>query len=301
MKASTKTKPITNQDLYKGFQQNLAERMKVIPRAFPLQLHGNPAFREQFFQLTLQTVAQNPSLLTCQPKSLIAAVWAAARLGLPPDERLCHFVPFKDQCRFIVNYKGWVTIAHRSTVVSNLYAHIVFDDEHFEHELGLQRNLVHRPQKQSSVVAAFTALTNTGRKPICSYAVMKYRDGREADFEVVHADYIARVRAMSKNDGDDSAWVKWEEWMWRKTAIKQLMKTADVPVDDILGLAREVDEKHLSSYDESSGRFLQDDQPDLLEAPGDSNVLDAYVRQQVSELRKASKPKRSRSRAAAHA
>ncbi|HXD11553.1 MAG TPA: recombinase RecT, partial [Anaerolineales bacterium] len=69
---------------------------------------------ERVAKILLLTCQRDQKLLRCTPQSLLAAVMRAAQMGLEPDGRLCHLIPYKDTVNVIIDWKGLVEIARRN-------------------------------------------------------------------------------------------------------------------------------------------------------------------------------------------
>jgi recombination protein RecT len=151
----------------------------------------------------------------------------ASILGFQPVQALgqCYFVPFGNtksgnkDVQFIIGYKGYVDLARRSGEIKTIYAHAVYSNDDFKYELGLEPVLHHVPAEGDR-----GELTH-------SYAVAHFTNGGYA-FEVVDKYQVLKRRKASQSSKSDySPWVKWEEEMWIKTAIRILSKWLPLSVD----------------------------------------------------------------------
>ncbi|MED0762673.1 recombinase RecT, partial [Aneurinibacillus thermoaerophilus] len=57
----------------------------------------------------------------------------------------CYIIPYGREAQFIIGYKGMIDLARRSGQIEQIYAHAVYEADHFEYELGLHPKLVHKP------------------------------------------------------------------------------------------------------------------------------------------------------------
>lgn len=185
--------------------QMIQRQQSQINRALPRQL--NP---DRFARIVLTEVKSNPGLLRCDPTSLLAAVMKAASLGVEPGP-LGHvyLVPYKDQVQMILGYKGIIDLARRSGKVSELYAEVVYEGDHFEYTLGLHRDIQH-----------WRTPASNRSKITHAYAVAKYVDGGN-DFAVLDELDIEsrRSRSGSRTSGP---WTTDYAAMARKSAVKAL-------------------------------------------------------------------------------
>lgn len=65
-------------------------------------------------------------------------------------------------------------------------------------------------------------ITGPRGTPALVYSVVKFKDG-SIDYEVLHADDIAKIRNVSRAK-DKGPWKDWTEEMWKKSAIRRHAK-----------------------------------------------------------------------------
>ena len=151
------------------------------------------------------------------PASLFASILLCAELGLNPSNDIgeFYFIPFGKKITPILGYKGVISLLLRSGEIKKIWSEIVYDEDDFEFELGLEPKLSHLPNLER---------TNNNIKYV--YAVAKLTNG-ETMFKVMSKKEILDIVNMSKasnplykNSSKDP-----QGWMFRKTVIKQLSKT----------------------------------------------------------------------------
>ena len=150
------------------------------------------------------------------PASLFASILLCAELGLNPsaDVGEFYFLPFGSKITPILGYKGVINLILRSGEISKLWSEIVYQDDEFEYELGLEPKLVHKPNHER---------TNKNIKYV--YAVAKLTNG-ETMFKVMSKKEIMEIVEMSKYPNALYGSNKDPQgWMYKKTVIKQLSKT----------------------------------------------------------------------------
>ncbi len=91
-----------------NFQQALA---KSLPR------HLNA---DRFVRIALTAFNKTPKLRECTQESLFSCLLDLSMLGLEPDGRRAHLIPYGKACTLIVDYKGIVDLVLRSGEVSYL-------------------------------------------------------------------------------------------------------------------------------------------------------------------------------------
>ena len=151
------------------------------------------------------------------PASLFASILLCAELGLNPSEDIgeFYFVPFKGSIKPMLGYKGIVTLFMRTGKVKWITTELVYADDDFEYELGLEPRLGHIPN---------TIVPKRNENIIAAYAVAKLDDGEKV-FKVMTRDEIMDI---AQNNGNSDMYFSNakdpQNWMARKTVLKQLAK-----------------------------------------------------------------------------
>jgi len=174
--------------------------------ALPRQLDA-----DRFVRVAITTLRTNPKLLTCDRDSLLAGLMVSAQLGLEPGGPLGHayFVPYGRELTFIVGYRGYIDLARRSGLISDVYAEAVREGDDFSWALGLHRDILHVPGKGER-----GDITHV-------YAVATYKDGMSPTFVVLDRAKIEAYRKRSKA-ANNGPWVTDYEAMALKTSVRRL-------------------------------------------------------------------------------
>jgi len=189
-------------------------------KALPRHLDIN-----RFMRIALTCIRTNPKLAQCSSQSLMAALMTSAQLGLEPDGILGHayLIPYENrklgtcEAQFQVGYRGLIALARRSGEVVSFQAQVVYENDAFEFEYGLNEKLSHRP-------------TGGDRgKMIAAYAIVHFKDGGHA-FDVMFKEDIEKIKKASKAS-NSGPWVTYEPEMWRKTVAKRLAKYLPLSVE----------------------------------------------------------------------
>jgi recombination protein RecT len=203
--------------------------------------HLNP---ERMMRVMANAVRTTPKLGQCEPMSFLGALMQCASLGLEPNTVLGHayMIPFENrrkgvtEVQVIVGYKGLLDLARRSGHITSLSANIHYsDDELWEYEEGTESRLRHRPGPME------------GEK-LHAYAIAKFKDGGHA-YVVMPWAHVMKIRDGSQgyqtakrfNKLADSPWVKHEDEMAKKTAVRALAKYLPLSVE--FSDAMQVDEQ----------------------------------------------------------
>lgn len=220
-------------------------------------LEGSSMTPAQFKQIVINELKRSPKLqeaFTKNPASLFASILHCAEMGLNPSQMVGEFffIPYKDSITPILGYKGLITLLMRSSKVKKIWSEVVYEDDDFEYELGLEPKLLHTPNH--------LAVRNSNNIK-CIYACAKIEN--EVIFKVMFKNEIQNIINMSKvpndlffNDKKDP-----EQWMAKKTVLKQLAKLMPKD-DDRLKKAVSMDDNiegggYLIMDDNDSVRFVQ--------------------------------------------
>ncbi len=187
----------------------LAKNMEVIEKSIPK--HMTP---ERMLRIAFTTIQNTPGLADCTMYSLVAAVVEASQLGLEIDGRgLAYLVPFKDRAQLIVGYKGKVQLFYQTNMGKDIYAEVVYENDEFAYERGLNPILYHKPK-----------FGGDRGKMIGVYCVAELVNGGKP-FAVLTAKDIEKIKKVSQASSSSySPWSKWEDEMWKKSAVHRLSK-----------------------------------------------------------------------------
>lgn len=185
---------------------------------------GNPS---RIIQAAVFQITTNPALAGCTAKSVIGCVLNASLLGMNAALQHCYFIPYGDQATFQLSYKGLVALARRSGQVLDIYAAVVRKNDQFAVTLGTDRRITHTPD-----------LTDGSEDFTAAYAVIKYANGG-TEFAVMTADQIEKRRMKSKTQrgAPSGVWADWKEEMWKKTVLRNLLKTAPLSDEQAAAIA----------------------------------------------------------------
>lgn len=181
---------------------------------------------ERFTRMVLSAISTTPKLGVCTPNSFLGAMMNAAQLGLEPNTPLgqAYLIPYKnngvDEVQFQIGYKGLIDLAYRSGEIEVVQAHIVYTNDEFTCEYGLEPKLVHKP-----------AVSDRG-DPVRVYAMFKTKSGGYG-FEVMSMDDV-RNHAARYSQSYNSSYSPWKtnfEEMAKKTVLKKVLKYAPLKSD----------------------------------------------------------------------
>jgi recombination protein RecT len=235
----------------------LEQSKKQMTMALPKHLTA-----DRLLRVAMTSIQRTPKLLDCTQQSLLACVMTCAQLGLEPDQFLgqAYLVPYGNVCTLIPGYRGYIALARRSGEVQSVSSQVVYENDHFVLQYGIEEKLEHTPAEgdRGSVKGA--------------YVVFKYKDGSYS-FDYMAKGDIDKIRKRSKA-ANDGPWVTDYDEMAKKTVIKRHVKLAPLSVEFAHAVALE---------DRAN---MGESQADLL-GMDDGNVIDAETVEDPAALIKA--------------
>jgi recombination protein RecT len=205
----------------KTMQQYIKSMEGEIAKALPSVITP-----ERFTRIVLSAISVNPKLGSCTPASFLGAMMTSAQLGLEVNTPLgqAYVLPYMNkgtlEAQFQLGYKGLIDLAYRSGEVEVIQAHVVYENDEFACEYGLDPKLTHKPADKDR------------GEPIKVYAVFKTKSGGYG-FEVMSMDDVRKHAAKySKAYGSNfSPWKTNFEEMAKKTVLKRVLKYAPLKSD----------------------------------------------------------------------
>jgi recombination protein RecT len=186
----------------------------VLPAHIPL---------DRFKRVAFTAAMQNPDLLLkCDRTSLFNAVMKAATDGLMPDSREGAIVEFKGKAQWMPMIAGLRKKVRQSGEISTWSAEVVYENDHFDYQLGDEPYIIHKP-----------VLQNRG-EVIAAYSIATLKSG-EKSREVMTIEEIEKVREVSRM-WHKGPWSDWFEEMAKKTVARRHSKILpmNTDLDDVL-------------------------------------------------------------------
>ena len=213
----------------KPMQQYIKSMEGEIAKALPSVITP-----ERFTRIVLSAISVNPKLAECTPKSFLGAMMTSAQLGLEVNTPLgqAYVIPYMNhgvmEAQFQLGYKGQIDLAYRSGDVEVIQSHVVYENDEFICEYGLEPKLTHKPADRDR------------GEPIKVYAVFKTKSGGFG-FEVMSMDDVRRHAAKySKSyNSSSSPWRTNFEEMAKKTVLKRVLKYAPMKSDFVRAMAQD--------------------------------------------------------------
>ena len=164
---------------------------------------------DRMIAVALTCINKTPKLAQCDQGSFFQAMLNLSQLGLEPDGRRAHRIPYGDQVQLIIDYKGLVELAMRSGQVSNIHADVVCENDVFEYDMGdIKQHKIDFTKERGEMYAA--------------YSICTFKDGTRK-CEVMSKSEVDKIRSRSRA-GKAGPWVTDFNEMAKKTAFRRLSK-----------------------------------------------------------------------------
>lgn len=194
---------------------------------------------ERVVKMALVAASRQPLLYKCTQNSILQAIMKSAELGLDCSGTLgrAYLVPYFNsklgayECQFIPGYQGLIELARRSGNIARIESRVVYENDAFDVEYGLDQKLAHRP-----------AIGVERGEMRCVYAVAELTDGSR-QIEVMTMEEVEAIRNRSKAK-DNGPWKTDYPEMSRKTVIRRLAKY--LPLSTELAKAFEADDEQFT-------------------------------------------------------
>lgn len=177
----------------------------VLPKHITADRFGRVALsclrKSPEIQAAIQTDQGRFSLLNC--------LMRCAEMGIEPDGRRAHLIPYKNEVTLIVDYKGIAELVMRSGLVSSLHADKVCDADEFTVDRG-------------EVKAHKVDYRKPRGKAYAFYCLVRFKDGSEKA-EIMTAEEVEAIRSRSRA-GRSGPWVTDFDEMAKKTVFRRASK-----------------------------------------------------------------------------
>lgn len=170
---------------------------------------------DRFTRITLTCLTKTPKLAECTQQSVMLCLLNLSQMGLEPDGRNAHLIPYENrklgivECQLIVDYKGYVELVMRSGLVSRIHADKICENDVFEYDMGEVKK--HAPNFREE-----------RGKPYAYYVLVEMKDGSRKT-EVMSLDEVDSIRKRSRASGS-GPWVTDYDEMAKKTVFRRCQK-----------------------------------------------------------------------------
>jgi recombination protein RecT len=183
---------------------------------------------ERFTRVALNCLLRVPDLAKCSQASVFDCMLRLSQLGLEPDGRNAHLIPYGNTATLIIDYKGYAELVMRSGLVASIHADKVCENDTFTVNLGQVEE--HKIDYRKDRGAAYAY-----------YCRVKMKDG-SAKCEVMTKAEVDAVRTRSRA-GKSGPWVTDYDEMAKKTVFRRCQKW--LPISPEIRDALEKDDDRL--------------------------------------------------------
>lgn len=170
---------------------------------------------ERMIRVAETTLKRVPKLEQCSPETVFVALLNCTAAGLEPDGQHAHLIPYGNECKLIIDYKGLLAIARRHGV--HCTTKVVYKNDMFEvvEDDGTGRTtLLHKVDYTKPRGDMFA---------VYSRATWSQESHDYLDYEIMTKADCEKIRDTSKA-GKSGPWKDWFDEMCRKTVIRRHSK-----------------------------------------------------------------------------
>lgn len=194
---------------------------------------------ERFARVAITALTRTPKLAECTQASMMKCLLDLSAMGLEPDGRRAHLIPYGTEATLIVDYKGLVELIRRSGDVVSIRAETVCEKDSFDWKNGEVTHSVNWREDRGEVQAVYAE------------AVMKSGEKQTA---VMTTKEVEAIRARSRS-GNNGPWkTDWAE-MAKKTAVRRLSKMLPLSSEIIRHIERDDDQFTMRNVTPSAPSF----------------------------------------------
>ena len=241
---------------------------KALTDSYPKFQALNPERAKAELGFAMSIFQSNRQLQQCDPTSILNSVVSVARtsITLNPVMRLAYLIPRKGKCILEFSYMGLVALLRDNGCIRTISAHIVYEDEEFEHNIA-SNQIIHIPSYAQSEAE------HNARKIIGCYSRATLPTG-DVSYEFMPMWEIDKVKNMSKGG---LAWKEWRDEMIKKSVIKRHFKLLiSTNTSEALTTALQIENENnqlISNYSRSNQRNLMTGFDDLKEKKSEQPTL----------------------------
>lgn len=188
---------------------------------------------DRFVRVATTALTRTPKLAECTQESFMKCLLDLSAMGLEPDGRRAHLIPYENrkegyvECQLIVDYKGLVELIRRSGDVVSIRSETVCEKDDFRWDSGV---ITHRIDWMSGDRGAM--------KAVYAEAIMKGGEKQTAVMTKAEVDAI-RERSRASKFGP---WVTDYNEMAKKTVVRRLSKMLPLSSEIMDHVARDDDQ-----------------------------------------------------------
>lgn len=213
---------------------------------------------DRLARVALTQLRKTPKLGTCNQGSFLSALMTCAELGIEPNGRHAHLIPYGNECQLIIDYKGLVELAMRSGKISRIHADVVCAGDSISIKNGIISHEINPLKDRGEMVGA--------------YAMCAFTDGTEKHEYMSRAE-VDGIRKRSKA-GQSGPWVSDYNEMAKKTVFRRMSKWLPLSPEIMDSIERDADRIETVQGTASAPVYMEAPQFDAPEMKQAEPVLD---------------------------
>ena len=177
--------------------------------ALSLPSHMTP---DRFTRIALTAFTKTPKLLECTRESLLRCLMDCSSMGLEPDGRHAHLIPYRDNrrnvtdCTLIIDYKGIIELVRRDPKVLDVQCFTIRQNDTASWENGVVSHSFPIGGDRGAVIATYTVIT--------------WANGQRSTGEPFQKADAEKARKSSRS-GESGPWKDHFDEMWKKSNIRR--------------------------------------------------------------------------------
>ena len=237
-------KPLTVEQKRNMRVKEVETKLSDVVKSYIPSKNGQPVISPENFIKSALNFVKNLRHDDIDKNTIVSALLHCASDGLLPDGKQSTLIPISGSFTYIPMYQGLIEIAYRGGAIRSLNAHIIYDNDTFDVQMGTEEKITHIPNifEAGNKIAVYAVATlNTGGKVYCCL--------RKKEVEAIKNEMINKLIKKEKSKHPDirkkeedeeakriasSPWTKYEDEMWKKTAIRRIYKMIPKSNNDIV-------------------------------------------------------------------
>lgn len=215
--------------------------------AAALPKHLSP---ERFTRVAITALTRTPKLQECTQESFFKCLLDLSAMGLEPDGRRAHLIPYRDNkrnvtdCTLIVDYKGLVELVRRDPSVVDVQCYTIRETDQVSVRNGVVDHSYNPLADRGEVVAVYTRID--------------WKNGHTSYGEPMTKPEAEKIRSRSRA-GNGGPWVSDFVEMWKKTAIRRDSKMWPLSPEIMESVVRDDDQfRGMRNVTPAQNPFLQE-------------------------------------------
>ena len=125
--------------------------------ATALPSHLSP---DRFARVAITALTRTPKLQSCTQESFFKCLLDLSAMGLEPDGRRAHLIPYGRECTLVLDFKGLAELVRRSGDVVKIHSDVVCENDTFAHSMGdVTEHTYDISKDRGAVIAAYSQVT----------------------------------------------------------------------------------------------------------------------------------------------